>query len=62
MQVKIEETYFDLKIKVEKAGGNALPVVVDVRSEEQVQKALDAGAKQFGGIDIVVNNASAISL
>ena len=47
---------------VEKAGGKCLPCVVDVRSEEQVQKAVDQAVEKFGGIDIVINNASAISL
>lgn len=44
------------------AGGQALAVVCDIRYEEQVQSAMDAAAKQFGGIDILVNNASAIQL
>lgn len=44
------------------AGGNALPVVCDIRDEQQVLAAVDAGVAQFGGIDICVNNASAIAL
>jgi NAD(P)-dependent dehydrogenase (short-subunit alcohol dehydrogenase family) len=48
--------------EIEKAGGKALPLVVDVREEETVKKALDQTAAHFGGIDIVVNNASAIHL
>ena len=48
--------------EIEKAGGKALPLVVDVREEETVKKALDQAAQHFGGIDIVVNNASAIQL
>ncbi len=47
---------------VEKAGGKCLPCVVDVRDEEQVTKAFEQAAKKFGGIDILINNASAISL
>ncbi len=47
---------------VEQAGGNCLPCMVDIRFEDQVAKAIDDGVKQFGGIDILVNNASAISL
>jgi len=47
---------------VEKAGGKCLPCVVDVRDEEQVTKAFETAAKKFGGIDILINNASAISL
>lgn len=44
------------------AGGQALPVICDVRDEEAVNAAFAAGAAQFGGIDICINNASAISL
>src|ERR1700683_4792643 len=47
---------------VERAGGKALPLAVDVRDETMVKNALDATAQKFGGIDVVVNNASAISL
>lgn len=47
---------------VEKAGGKGLPCVVDVRDEKQVRSAVEAAVAKFGGIDIVVNNASAISL
>uniref|UniRef100_A0AC35FJI1 Uncharacterized protein n=1 Tax=Panagrolaimus sp. PS1159 TaxID=55785 RepID=A0AC35FJI1_9BILA len=43
-------------------GGNALPCVVDVRDEESVEKCIEAAVKEFDGIDILVNNASAISL
>jgi citronellol/citronellal dehydrogenase len=48
--------------EIEAAGGRALPLVVDVRDEEAVVSALAKGAETFGGIDIVVNNASAINL
>lgn len=44
------------------AGGRALGIVCDIRSEEQVQAAVDRTAAEFGGIDVLVNNASAISL
>ena len=47
---------------IERAGGKALPLVVDVRDETTVREALDKTAQKFGGIDIVVNNASAIQL
>lgn len=47
---------------VEKAGGKCLPCVVDVRDEQQVIKAFEQAAEKFGGIDILINNASAISL
>jgi citronellol/citronellal dehydrogenase len=44
------------------AGGTALPVVGDVRDEEQVERFVAAAAERFGGVDVVVNNASAINL
>lgn len=47
---------------VEAAGGKCLPCIVDVQNEEQIRRAVEAAVKEFGGIDIVVNNASAISL
>lgn len=47
---------------IEAAGGEALAVPVDVRDEAQVAAAMDAAVERFGGIDILVNNASAISL
>ena len=47
---------------VEDAGGRCLPCVVDVRDEEQAQAAVDKAVETFGGIDILVNNASAIQL
>src|SRR5690606_40716756 len=47
---------------IEAAGGEALPVATDIRDEAQVQAAVAAAEAAFGGIDIVVNNASAISL
>ena len=59
---KLEGTIHTAAEQIAKAGGKALPLVVDVREEEQVKKALDATAEKFGGIDIVVNNASAIQL
>jgi NADP-dependent 3-hydroxy acid dehydrogenase YdfG len=49
-------------ILVEAAGGKCLPCVVDVRDEKQVTSAVEEAVKTFGGIDILVNNASAISL
>ena len=47
---------------MEEAGGKCLPCVVDIRYEDQVSKAVEQAAQKFGGIDILVNNASAISL
>ena len=48
--------------EIEAAGGRALPVQVDVRDEANVEAAVEAAARHFGGIDIVINNASAISI
>jgi len=47
---------------VEAAGGKALPCIVDIRNEAQVVNAVESAVAKFGGIDVVVNNASAISL
>ncbi|MEA2930113.1 MAG: citronellol/citronellal dehydrogenase [Hyphomicrobiales bacterium] len=59
---KLPGTIHSAAEEIERAGGKALPIVVDVRDEETVKKALDATAEKFGGLDIVVNNASAIQL
>ena len=59
---KLPGTIFSAAREIEKAGGKALPLTVDVRDEAQVRAALDKTFATFGGIDIVVNNASAISL
>ena len=59
---KLEGTIYTAAEAVEKGGGRALPLVVDVRDEESVRQALEKTAQAFGGIDIVVNNASAIQL
>lgn len=59
---KLEGTIHTAAAAIEAAGGKALPVVCDIRSEEQVKAAVEATVARFGGIDIVVNNASAISL
>ena len=45
---------------VEAAGGQALPCIVDIRYEDQVQACIEEAVRAFGGIDILVNNASAI--
>src|SRR6476660_4911921 len=59
---KLEGTIYSAAEAIEKAGGKALPLVVDVRDEDAVKSAIDQTAARFGGLDIVVNNASAISL
>ncbi len=59
---KLPGTIHTAAAEIEQAGGKALALVVDVRDEESVKRALDATAEKFGGIDIVVNNASAIQL
>ncbi|MHC4829161.1 MAG: SDR family oxidoreductase [Planctomycetota bacterium] len=59
---KLPGTIFTAAEEMEQAGGKALPCVVDIRFEEQVQAAMDKAVETFGGIDILVNNASAIQL
>ena len=59
---KLEGTIHTAAAAIEKAGGHTLPLVVDVREEASVKAAIDETAARFGGIDIVVNNASAIQL
>ena len=59
---KLEGTIHTAATEIAKAGGRALPIAVDVRDETSVQAGLDETADKFGGIDIVVNNASAIQL
>ena len=54
--------YGNIILAVEAAGGACLPCIVDVRSEEQVQLAVKEAVAKFGGLDILVNNASAIQL
>jgi citronellol/citronellal dehydrogenase len=58
---KLAGTIFTAAEEVVKSGGQALPLVVDVRDEAQVKAAIDAAVARFGGLDIVVNNASAVS-
>jgi citronellol/citronellal dehydrogenase len=59
---KLEGTIHTAAAAIEQAGGHALALAVDVRDEAAVKDALDRTAAAFGGLDIVVNNASAISL
>jgi citronellol/citronellal dehydrogenase len=55
-------TVFTAAEEIEAAGGRALPIVGDIRFDDQVEGAVDAAVTTFGGIDICVNNASAINL
>ena len=55
-------TIYTAAEEIEAAGGKALPIVCDIRFEEQVQAAVNQTVEKFGGIDICVNNASAINL
>ncbi|MCB1508135.1 MAG: NAD(P)-dependent oxidoreductase [Hyphomicrobiaceae bacterium] len=59
---KLPGTVFSACEEIEAAGGKALPIVLDVREEKEVAAAMDKTAETFGGIDILVNNASAIQL
>ncbi len=59
---KLPGTIYSAAEDVEKAGGKALACMVDIRFEEQVREAVAKAVATFGGIDILVNNASAISL
>ena len=59
---KLEGTIFSAAEEIEKAGGRALAVKTDIRFEDQVAEAIAKGVAEFGGLDIVVNNASALGL
>ncbi|MDB5456008.1 MAG: short-chain dehydrogenase/reductase [Caulobacter sp.] len=59
---KLPGTIYTAAKEIEAAGGQALPLVVDVREEASVYEAVEKGVAAFGGIDVCVNNASAISL
>lgn len=59
---KLEGTVYTAAEQIEAAGGKALPIIGDVRSDESVAEAVAKTVETFGGIDIVVNNASAIDL
>ncbi|KAJ3249925.1 hypothetical protein HDU77_007268 [Chytriomyces hyalinus] len=59
---KLPGTIFTAAKQIEDAGGRALPVLCDIRFEDQVNAAVSKAVAAFGGIDILINNASAISL
>ncbi|MBD0331613.1 MAG: NAD(P)-dependent oxidoreductase [Chitinophagaceae bacterium] len=59
---KLEGTIFTTAQEIETLGVKCLPIKCDIRFEEQIQKAVEETVKKFGGIDILINNASAINL
>ena len=59
---KLEGTIFSAAEEIEAAGGKALPIQADIRFEESIQQAIEETVKTFGGIDVLINNASAIGL
>lgn len=59
---KLPGTIFTAAAEIEAAGGRALPLAMDIRDDEQAARAVERTVQAFGGIDILVNNASAISL
>ncbi len=59
---RLPGTIFSAAAEIEAAGGQALPLAVDIRDEEAVQAAVAQAVVQFGGIDILVNNASALAI
>ena len=59
---KLPGTIYTAADEVIESGGQALPIVCDIRDEEQVRQAVNSGVEEFGGIDICINNASAIQL
>ncbi|KAL8286699.1 hypothetical protein RQP46_004227 [Phenoliferia psychrophenolica] len=59
---KLPGTIYTAAEEVEKAGGKALPLLLDIRNADAIAEAMEQTAARFGGIDIVINNASAISL
>jgi len=59
---KLPGTIYTAAKEIEEAGGQCLPCVVDIRDENAVRKSVEEAVRKFGGIDVLVNNASAISL
>lgn len=59
---KLEGTIFSTKEEIQKTGANVLALQLDVRDDLQIAKSMEVAAQEFGGIDILINNASAIQL
>jgi citronellol/citronellal dehydrogenase len=59
---KLPGTIHTAAAEIEAAGGKALPLVTDIRDEEALQASVNRAATEFGGLDILINNASAINL
>ena len=59
---KLPGTIFTAAEEINKAGGEALPIQCDIRDEDQIAAAIDKTVSMFGGLDILINNASAINL
>lgn len=59
---KLPGTVYSAVEEINAAGGTGLPIITDIREEEQVIAAIEKAASEFGGLDIVINNASAINL
>ncbi|MDC3105503.1 NAD(P)-dependent oxidoreductase [Gammaproteobacteria bacterium] len=59
---RLPGTIYTAAEEIESSGGKALPLIVDVRFEDQVEAAIEATISMFGGLDILINNASAINL
>jgi citronellol/citronellal dehydrogenase len=59
---KLEGTIYTAAEEIEQAGGKALPLVVDIRFEDQIRSAVSKAVETYGGLDVLVNNASAIML
>ena len=59
---KLPGTIFTAAQEIEAAGGQALPLVTDIRDEEAIANSINEAANKFGGLDILINTASAINL
>jgi citronellol/citronellal dehydrogenase len=59
---KLPGTIFTAAEEINDAGGRGIPIECDIRSEESVQKAVEQTVREFGGIDIVINNGTKLLL